>query len=254
MILLLVTGLAAQSQSPTELPERLQGVIYQEEWAVELKAHTAGIAIGYYKGEIQTYYRTTYKRLEFGYIRHPKEFRQNVQNSGSGLNIFVPGSNYVYGKQNSFLYLKAGIGQKYYLSEKAKRRGVALGLSYEAGPTLGILKPYYLDVSVQRDGSIGSTIQELRYSESNADEFLDRSAIFGHSGFFRGLDEPSFVIGGHAKAAVHLAPGAYTGFVRALEVGVVVDAFTRRVPIMIIENNRFIFVNVYLSVHLGKRS
>jgi hypothetical protein len=33
------------------------------------------------------------------------------------------------------------VGEKKYFSEKAKRRGVAVGVNYEIGATLGLLKP-----------------------------------------------------------------------------------------------------------------
>ena len=257
MILLILSSMSIFGQAETEAireNSRLRGVVHQEEWAVEIKAHTSGLAVGFYKGELKNYYKTLYRKIELGYIRHPQEFRQNIQSASSGLNIFVPGTTYVFGKQNSLLYIKAGIGQKHYLSEKTKRRGLAIGFNYEVGPTLGILKPYYLDVSVQRDGQPTSTVEEIKYDGTNEDLFLDRSGILGHSGFFQGINEPKFVIGAHAKAGIHLAPGAYGAFVRTIEAGISIDAFTKRVPILIIENNKFVFVNLYLSIHLGKRS
>ncbi len=256
IISLILTVAVARAQRVTgaTIDSRLQGIVYQEESAVELKAHTAGLSLAYYKGILKNYYTTSYKKIEIGYIRHPKEYRQSVNRSGSGLSVIIPGSSYVYGKQNSFLYVKASVGRKRYLSEKTRRKGIAVGYSYELGPTLGILKPYYLQVSVENDLGTSANIVSIRYREDNEDIFLDRTAIRAHSGFFTGIDEPSLVVGAHARASIHLAPGAYDQFVKAMDIGIQIDAFTRRVPIMVIEQNRYVFINLFVSVHLGKRS
>jgi len=253
-LLLICSALHAQRVTGATIDSRLQGTVYQEETAVELKANTAGLSLAYYKGNLKTYYATSFKKIEIGYIRHPKEYRQSVNRGGSGLSVIIPGSSYVYGKQHSLLYVKASIGRKRYLSEKTRRKGIAVGYSYEVGPTLGILKPYYLQVSVENDLGTSADIVSIRYREDNEDIFLDRTAIRAHSGFFEGIDEPSFVLGVHARGSIHLAPGAYNKFVKAMDIGVQIDAFSKRVPIMVIDQNKYVFINLFVSVHLGKRS
>lgn len=252
-ILAMIFALSVYAQQST-VDSRIVGIVYQQEWYMSAQAHTAGLSLAFAKGELKNYYTTTYKKIEFGYVRHPKEFRQSLQSASGGVQIFVPGSSYVYGKQNSFLFLSGLIGRKRYFSEKTKRKGIAVGFSYEFGPSLGILKPYYLEIN--RDNEVTGLTQlvELKYSEENEDLFLDRSAIRGHSGFFRGLGELNFTVGGQARAAIHLAPGAYESFVRAMDVGVMIQAYTSRVPIMIIEDNKYVFVNLFLSFQLGQRS
>jgi len=240
------------SQSST-IDRGAVGIVYQQEWFVSATAHTAGLSLSFSKGVLKNYYTTNYRRFEFGYVRHPKEFRQSLQTGTGGVQIFVPGSSYVYGKQNSFLYLSGLIGKKRYLSEKTKRKGISVGYSYEFGPSLGILKPYYLDINRDNEFTGLPELVELSYTEEIEDLFLDRSAIRGHSGFFRGISELDFTVGAQARAAIHLAPGAYESFVRALDVGVLVQAYTTRVPIMVLEDNKFVFVNLFLSFHFGRR-
>ena len=82
-----------------------------------------------------------------------------------------------------------------------------------------------------------------KYDETDGENFLDNDAILGHSGFFRGFGEMKFAVGGMTKMALHLAPGAHESFVRALDVGVQINVFTRRLPIMIIEENKFFYAN-----------
>lgn len=256
IVILFITGdIWSQEVIFPKSPELgLKGVIYRSEKATEISAHTEGMMLSFYKGEIINYYSSRYKVFSIGYLRHPKEFRQSVQSTGLGSSILVAGTSYVYGKQNSFFFANYGMGIKKYISDKEKRRGVAVGYRLEGGGSLGFLKPYYLDLSKETDIPGQSKLISESYSEQNSDIFLDNDAIFGHSGFLRGFGEMKFAVGGYVKAGAHFAPGAYESFVRALEVGVIVHVYTRRLPIMVIEDNKFMYANLYLSIHLGKRS
>jgi hypothetical protein len=235
-----------------------KGIIFNKEVTVDLKLHTHGYALGVNIGKLKTYYLTQFYHFEFGELRHPKEFRQSFD-------FQVPSTNrvsrsFVFGKQNNFFVLRGGFGEKRYFSEKAKRRGLAVGISYEGGASLGFLKPYYLELLRIADNDINNVfIRSERFSEENRDIFLDIRSIFGSSGFSKGLSEISVIPGGHAKIAAHFDWGAYDEFVKALEIGVMADFFFQNVPIMVespevpnVENRPF-FVNLYVTLQLGKR-
>ncbi len=231
--------------------EELKGVIYNKEFTLDFRFHTNGLfALAVNKAKIRTYYRTQFYQLELGTLKHPKETRNN------DLGISYQGfssSSYSFGKQNSFYLLRAGYGEKRYFSEKQEERGVAVGLSYMVGASLGMLKPYYLDVRFN-DGDGNYSIQRVRYSEEIEDSFLDVENILGASGFKFGWTEPSFIPGVNAKVGVHLDWGAFDEFVKGLEFGFMIDGYYKKVPIMITEKNKFLFVNVYLALQIGKRS
>lgn len=239
----------------------LKGIVYNKEFTVDLKLHTHGFALGVNFGTLKTFYRTDFFNFEIGELKHPREVRQNFDfqpiPSGKVSRAFS------FGKQNSFFVLRGGFGQKRYFSEKAKRRGLAIGLSYEAGPSLGLVKPYYLELikldTDPNDPSTNVNIVSERFSEDNLDEFLDANKIFGYSGFSKGLGEISVMPGGHAKFAVHFDWGAFDEFVKAIEAGVMVDFYFKKIPIMVesdrlnnIENQPYFF-NLYLNLQLGKR-
>ncbi len=231
--------------------EELKGIVYNKELTLDLRVHTGGLlAIALNRARIKTYYKTTFYQLELGRLRHPKESKNN------DLGITYQGfssSSYTFGKQNSFYLLRGGYGEKRYFSEKQDRRGVALGVSYMVGATLGLLKPYYLDVRIN-DGDGNYSIQRIPYSEENEDAFLDVYNILGSSGFKYGWKEISPMPGINAKVGVHLDWGAFDQFVKAMEFGFMIDAFYKKVPIMVTEKNKFLFVNVYLALQIGKRS
>ncbi len=239
----------AQTTFQPRLPsEDRVGVVYTEELTFDFFAHTSGMGVGVKFGEMETYYRTTFYHIEIGTMRHPKEVRQSNR-----ISLFsVLSRPYIYGKQNSLYTLRAGWGTKRYFSEKARRKGIAVGVSYQYGATLGLIKPYYLELRGERDGPFGN-VNSVRYSEEEHDRFLDRSLIEGHSGFFKGFTEMGFAPGIHLKGGMHFAWGAFEERVRALELGVQIDVFFRDIEIMIIEDNRPYFVNLYLTLQLGRR-
>jgi hypothetical protein len=198
-------------------------------------------------GTLKTYYKTNIWQFEFVHLKHPREYLDRVE--------FAPmrsggsASSFTYGKQNSFFAIHAGYGQKYYFSGKAKKQGVAVGMSYAVGPSLGIIKPYYLELF---DNSINGTSAQ-QYSAENASLFLNPGAIAGGAGFGYGFDGLSITPGGHAKAALHLDWGAFDEVIRALEVGIMIDVYAKQVPIMLTEDNKPYFINFYFSAELGKR-
>lgn len=246
-----------------------KGVVYDKEFTVDFRLHTNGFALAANFGKLKTYYKTRYYHFELGELRHPKEFRQSFD-------INIPNTNatsrsYVFGKQNNFYVLRAGIGEKRYFSEKAKKRGLAVGMSYEGGPSLGMLKPYYLKIIRYSDtGPNPGRVSDEKFSEDNTNVFLNTNNIYGSAGFGKGLGEISFMPGIHAKIAVHFDWGAFDEFVKAVEAGIMVDAYYKKVPILIDDadlsafptpeiiepqnvQNRPFYINFFVNLQLGKR-
>lgn len=243
---------AQRTIQPKQIDFSSRGVLYKEEVAFDLQLHTNGISFALNLGDIRKYYLTRYYYLGFGILKHPQEYRQPV-NFQSGNILIKTSSAFAYGKQNNFMVFRAGLGEKRYFSEKAKRKGVAVGVSYEGGVSIGVLKPYYLNLSRLEQNGVTDFVSTEKYSEDNADIFLDINRIYGSANFFKGIDEVSFLPGLHGKAGMHFSLGAFDEFVRALEAGIMVDIYFRRVPILITERNNYAFLNAYLTVQLGKR-
>ena len=131
------TSSAQETIQPKQLDDPTKGIIYNRELAMNFRLHTHGLSFGLNVGKLQTYYRTKYWHVELGELKHAKEFRQSWD-SPSSLNGRVSRA-FKYGKQNNLFVLRGGIGAKRYFSEKARHKGVAVGISYDAGGTLGIL-------------------------------------------------------------------------------------------------------------------
>lgn len=243
---LFAAPLAAQGLKP---PVTGVGIIYNRETTFNFRLTTnRGFGLGMEFGRLRTYYRTTYFHIGLGEVKHPKEQRQSPP---PNVRSFRP---FVYGKQNNLFVARAGWGIKRYYSEKARRKGVAVGASYSIGPALGLLKPYYLALAyTSPDNPRDQRVLHQKYSEQNANVFLDQTRILGASPFTRGLGELSFLPGGNASVAFHMDWGAFDEVVKALEIGLQIDAFARPAAILVSEENSPLFFNFYVNLQLGKR-
>jgi len=122
------------------------------------------------------YYKTDYYHLSIGYLKDPREKRQNRNLPSFG--PFGRSSSFTYGKQNSVINIRGGIGKKRFISEKAKRKGIAIGYDYNIGPSLAILKPYQLELIYELDDGV-RVVRTEAYNEENAEKFLTYNDIFG---------------------------------------------------------------------------
>ncbi|MBN8678359.1 MAG: hypothetical protein J0M29_09050 [Chitinophagales bacterium] len=227
------------------------GFVYNRETTFNFRLATnRSFGIGMEWGKLRTYNKTKTLSISLSEMKHPKEQKQNAAPS-----LRRSSRPFVYAKRNSLFVLRSGWGKKRYFSEKAKQKGVAVGISYSVGPALGLLKPYYLILNLKGDPSsgVGRTVL-AKYSESNHDSFLDNTLILGAAPFTKGLSEMSVLPGGTGQIAYHMDWGAYDEMVKALEIGLSVDVFAKKAPIFVgDEQNRQVFFNFFLNLQFGKR-
>lgn len=230
-----------------------KGVIYKKEWSLDFRMHENGAAIAYNTGKIKSYHKTNFYQIELGFTKDPRERNQ------SKISQIGRSGSFAFGKVNSLINLRGSIGSKRYLSEKEKRRGIAVGYTYMIGPSLALLKPYYLDLIYTEviDDKQVATIRSEKFSEENADVFLNDLSINDRSSFFKGMDEIAIRGGIHGKVGLHLAMGAYDKYVKAFETGIMFDVFPTKIPILYeteeVSNQR-VFIKLFMSLQIGKRS
>lgn len=259
LCLFLLPAVQAQGTfQPRSLDSTPKGTIYSKEFTFSLRAQTNGLALGFDFGRLQTYYKTRYYHFSIGELKHSREVRSDFQRQAAG-NSLAPRS-YIYGKQNNLYPIRIGMGTKRYLSEKAKEKGVAVGINYEFGPTFGLLKPYYLEV-YQTEDFLRQGTRSVRYSEETAAQFSDPSRIFGSSSRAMGIGEITPTFGAHGTFSVHFDWGAFDEYIKALDAGIMVDLFLRETPLLIdganinaeTVENRNLFLNLFVNLQLGKR-
>ncbi len=229
-----------------------KGVVFKSEKAFQYRLIESGMTIGYYQGEILSYDKTKFYNLELGFMRDTRERKQSKNYS-----LANPANSFTFGKLNSVINIRASIGRKRYLSEKAKRRGLAVGYSYEFGPSIALMKPYYLDLYyLDESGGFDFEVRSETYSEENADVFLDISRIRGASGYYNGLGEVAIIPGIQAKGSVHFALGAFDKYMKTFETGVMLDVFSKRLPILYeteLNKNASVYVRLFAAIQFGVR-
>lgn len=228
-----------------------KGVIYKKERTWDIAVHTNGFLVGYNKGKLHNFRRTSYTHIDFGLIEHPREAKvyANYSNAPQQSRLY---SSYTYGKQYSLWNLRITRGNIHYLSEKTRKKGLAIGYSTEAGFICGLAKPYYLRITRNLDGRIVS--EDVKYSNKTKEEFLDVSRIEGASSFWKGITEISLKPGISAKAAVRLDPGAFERYARSLEIGIMADLYLLPVDILVTQKKELYFVNFFAKIQFGKRT
>lgn len=259
--LVLMISVAARAQkrelSPKELKkaankERINklikqeeegAIIFQKQSTFGVKIHSDGYSAFVELGRMKTPRKTNLYSFELGERKHPKEEKRF-----DGLTSFGIGNPYIFGKINNFYYAKLGFGQQRLIGGKGNKNGVAVSALYGGGFSAGLLKPYYIRVNEQQSNKQ----KEIKYN-NNDSIFLQADLITGASGLGKGFNEMKFTPGVFAKTAIRFDYGRYNEVVSAIEVGLNVEYYTSKMPILLRNKERQLFFNAYAAIVFGKR-
>jgi hypothetical protein len=170
-------------------------------------------------------------------IKHDKEIKiSNDHLSNTG--------RFVFGKKNNFYNLRAGIGFQKEVFSKRDKGGIAIRYYYSGGTSLGILKPIYYEVFDQFGP--GATI------EKKFDTSLQPHHIVGKAPYLRGFNEISLTPGAFVKAGVSFEYSKKEEKMKALEAGVIIDAFLLEYEILVIAKNPQVLVTLFVNYRWGK--
>jgi hypothetical protein len=222
-------------------------LVFNKQSVFGLRLNTDGWSMLYEKGIMKNVKVTNLFSVEFGEKKHPKEKRLSYQFSTG--NFIQIGTPYVYGKRNIFYQLKPGFGQQRLLGGKTNKNGVALHWIYNGGISLGLERPYYVRVFDDGSGQVG----DIRYTKEDSVIFLSPGNIAQGTGLRYGWGQMKIVPGIHAKTALRFDYGRFNELVSAIEVGINIEAYSRRAEIMLLTENRQVFFNSYVAILLGKR-
>ncbi len=226
-------------------------LLYNKEWSIGFRLLSNGWEVFGEKAKIKNIYKTRIIQFGFSQIRHWKETKREPKyqfsNSGSQ-------RSYYYGLQNLFITLRTAYGFRKNIADKAERNGVRFAISYMGGFTLGLLKPYYLELAYKDiNNEFAPVIVSQRYSQENHEKFLQVDSIVGASDFGKGITEIEFIPGIYGKFGLNFDWASKEKVVKALEVGVVVDLYYKDIPLMVLKDNRFFHIAAYIGFQIGKR-
>lgn len=222
--------------------------VYSTNWSGNIKLRTDGWQIGAEFSKYKTYSKTTIFQFDFGAYKHPKQVRQNKDPYAGWFN-----SNgikpFIFGKQNSLFAVHLAMGQKFLLAEKARRNGVMIHYYYSGGVTLGLLKPYFLRVCADEQCTYYDVVT---YEEGVDNRFTNYDYIIGGAGFGVGW-KLKFRPGLHTKTGFQFDWSSQDNVIKAVDIGISADGYFNKVPIMVSDKNKFLFLNAYVGISIGKK-
>lgn len=238
ILILLLVG-----TSPSVFAQNRSAYEYGSEFIWGFNKNTAGGLIGgviFRKSDRMDTKLPMYQSfgIELMNIKHPKEVRRNSQRTG---NFFI------YGKSNYLFAIRPQYGRELILFNKAAQQGVEIKLNAAAGPTIGLLTPYYVEVAFDQNPSNLSSYN-VPFNPS-----IPFSNIMGPGKLFEGLREATPKIGFNAKASLSFELGTIKSQVTGFEIGLLLDAYAGELILMPATSNRSVIPTAFLTLFYGTR-
>lgn len=223
-----------------------EGVIaYRKQSAFGFKLLNDGYGVFYEVGRAQTVKSAWLFQLEFSERKHPKEEKQT--------NPVVPTSPFIFGKVNYFYTLKLGAQRQFIFGNKSNKNGVSVTGNFGGGISLGLLRPYYLEVSdagqFSRRNIKYESPDSLLFSSNN--QLMDLNVSGARFGV--GWNEMKINPGIYAKAALRFDYGRYNEMVNALEVGLSSEFYSKKILQVLNSKERQLFLNAFVCIIFGRR-
>lgn len=221
-----------------ELDEQ-QKVFFRNERSFAIVLNTDGMGISYRGAKRIDYLNKRLLEIEAGTLKHPKEYKLSNP-------LVQSASTFVFGKLNSVIYLRGGIGHQHELFKKADLGGIAIRYFYSAGPVIALYKPIYYKVIYL----VSPTSFDIKEEKFNVSIALPQD-IYSKAPFTKGLNETKFMPGIYAKGGFNFEYSKEDKIIHAIEAGVQINVFPKKIPIMASSDNKTIFVSLFISYRFG---
>lgn len=208
-----------------------------------IRLATDGYGINFEKGKYKSNTKTLLYEFELNEKKSPKEHKISASSDGFNYNSVV-----LY-KLNNFYIFKMAMGQQYLIGGKGNKNGVAVTALYTGGVSIGMLKPYYIDVLNQQTQETNrSTFPDLI-----RDDTTGQLLVSGASGFTVGWDHLSIKPGLNGKTAMRFDYGRLNQTITAIEVGLTGEYYFSKIPMVMYVPQKNFFFNAYVSILFGSR-
>ena len=235
----LIVFCAAALTAQGEIDEQ-QKVFFRNERSFALLLNSDGFGINYREAKRINYLNKRLLEIDLGTLKHPKEYRLSnpyAQTAGS----------FIFGKLNSVIYLRGGIGYQHEIFSKGDVGGVAVRYFVAGGPVLSLYKPIFYKVLY--------LIPNTSYYETRDEKFEETIHtpydIFSRAPFTKGLDEIKALPGLYARGGFNFEYSRQDKIIHAIEIGAQVNGFPKKIPIMASPDNKAIYFSLFVSYRLG---
>lgn len=182
-----------------------------------------------------------YFAVEAVNVKHPKEVQQSVNFSGS---------RFTYGKENYLFVVRPQYGREISLFQRSADEGISINAVLAAGPSLGIIKPYYVEVN---EGNNRTRIVPASSLNGRSGQPGTGAQPTGSGGFFRGFGESKLTVGANVKAALNFELSAFRNNTTGLEIGFLAELFPQQITIMTGADKRSFYSSGYITLFFGSK-
>ena len=166
-------------------------------------------------------------------------------------NPYYQSTAFVFGKINFFYPLKLGLQEELLLGNKGNKNGVNVSANFGGGISLGLLRPYMLQVD---KGNINYDMVTFNSTDSLYYLYDDSATyVAGGPSFSQGWKNLKVTPGLYAKSALRFDYGKYNEMINALEVGITAEYYTKDIPLMVRIDQKRLFMGIYAAILFGKR-
>ena len=158
------------------------------------------------------------------------------------------GKDFVFDKINSLYTTSFTVGPMITLLPKNDFSKMVFRGSISAGPVLGILKPYYLELFVPSTVNPNTGYAELGIYDHNTVVITD---IIGAASYFNGFSDLTFKPGAEIRAQGILDFATSSSFVRALTVAFQVQGFGSGIPILDKQEDKQLYISGQIGFLIG---
>lgn len=221
-----------------------EGVIaYHKHTIYGIKLNTDGYGAFLEIGRAKSIKKASLYQFEFSERKHPKDEKQS--------NPFVSAPPFIFGKINCVYDVKLGMQQQILLGNKSNKNGVSVSANFGGGINLALLRPYYVQVFDNNT----NTLKYVKYDSPDSALFLNNSNfdIVGGPTFGKGWNELKFNPGVYVKGGFRFDYGKFNELVSALEAGLTVDLYSKKLDQMVYVKKRQFFFGAYIAIMFGKR-
>jgi len=221
-----------------ELNEQ-QKVFFRNEKSFAILLNTDGFGLSYRGAKRIDFLNKNILEIEAGTLKHPKEYKLTnpyYQTTGT----------FVFGKLNTVVYLRGGMGRQHELFKKIDLGGIAVRYFYSAGPVIALYKPIYYRVVYP----VSATRAEVREEKFSASIALPQD-IYSRASFSKGLKETKVLPGLFAKGGFNFEYSKEDKIIHAIEIGAQINAFSKKIPIMATSDNKALFFSLFVSYRIG---
>lgn len=216
-----------------------QKVFFRNERSFAFLLNSDGLGLSFREAKRINFLNKRILEIDLGTLKHPKEYKiSNIYTTGAG--------SYVFGKLNSVIYLRGGLGNQHEIYKKADLGGVAIRYFYSAGLVIALYKPIYYKVLYP------VSLNEFEYREEKFDVSIHQpDQIYSKASFFKGIGETKALPGIYGKAGFNFEYSKEDKVIHAIEIGAQINAFPKTIPIMASPDNKSIFFSLFVSYRFG---